>query len=186
MSRTERDADAVGVAWFGDLDPGEQVLVSLAGGKFGYDQLPADALENMLVLSVGRGPEQVERALAARGADPRKVGVVPISGSEVRYDGAMWTSNRVSPMDFTGISIEFTRGFGHLEPGKGVVLVDSASILMMYADVNRVYRLLDSIASSCRERNMAGVYVVDGEAVTADTMNRLIGLFDRVVEEPTR
>lgn len=182
MSESEAPNGTSHIPGFGDIDPGEQVLVSLSGGKFDYGRLPAAGLENLLVLSVGRSPEQVQRALEALDADPRTVGVVPISGSPVRYDGPMWTSNRVSPMDFTGISIEFNRGFGHLEPGKGWVLVDSVSILLMYAEVDRVYRLVDSMVAACRERDVTGVYVVDGDAVTEETMSRLRGLFDRFVE----
>ena len=186
MSKTDRDGETARAVGIGDPEPGTQVLVSHSGGKFSYDRLPASALENLLVLSVGRSPAQVQRILEARGADPGRVGVVPISGSSVQYDGPMWTSNRVSPMDFTGISIEFTRGFGHIEPGNGWVLVDSVSILLMYADVNRVYRLLDSIVGACRERDVTGVYVVDGDAVSEETMNRLRELFDQFVEQPTR
>lgn len=182
MSESETTSWNSHMPGFDDFDPGDQVLVSLAGGTFDYERIPAAALENTLVLSVGRTPKQIQRALEALDADPRRVGVVPISGSPVQYAGPMWTSNRVSPMDFTGISIEFNRGFGHLEPGTGWVVVDSVSILLMYAEVARVYRLLDSMVSACREHDVTGVYVVDGSAVTEDTLNRLRGLFDRFVE----
>lgn len=181
MSRSEDATETDQPTPLGGLDPGDQVLVATTGGKFDYDQLPATALENLLVLSVGRSPKQIQRALEARNANPRRVGVVPISGSSVAYDGPMWTSSRVSPMDFTGISIEFNRGFAHLPPETGWVLVDSVSVLLMYADVNRVYRLVDSMVGACRERGVTGVYVVDENAVTEETMNRFTGLFDRVV-----
>ncbi|AHG04193.1 hypothetical protein HALDL1_11740 [Halobacterium sp. DL1] len=169
----------------GELDgvaAGEQALVALPGTKFKYEMLPERAFENLLVVSIGRSPTQIERALEQRGVPTRNVGVVPITGSSVNYEGPMWTSNRVSPMDFTGISIEFNRGFGHLKPGTGWVLVDSVSILLMYAEVNRVYRLLDSIVGTCRTRDVTGVYTVDGNAVTPETLNRFRGLFDEFVE----
>lgn len=165
-----------------DLAPGEQALVSLSGQKFDYGRLQESAFDNLLVLSVGRNPTQIQRALESLDHDPRSVGVVPVSGSSISYDGPMWTGQRVSPMDFTGISIQFTRGFEHVKPDEGWVLVDSVSILLMYADVDRVYRLLDSIVAACREKNVRGVYVVDGDAVTDETMNRLRGLFDRFEE----
>lgn len=163
-------------------EAGEQHFVSLPGSKFDYGTLPERAFENLLVVSIGRNPRQVERNLKRRGVSPRNVGVVPITGSSVDYDGPMWTSNRVSPMDFTGISIEFNRGFAHLKPGTGWVLVDSVSILLMYAEADRVYRLLDSIAGACRERDVTGVYTADGNAVTDETMNRFRGLYDGFVE----
>jgi hypothetical protein len=164
-----------------DVEPGEQVLISLGGEKFDYGHLPETAFENLLVLSVGRNPRQIERALDSLGVDPRPIGVVPVTGSSITYDGPMWTSNRVSPMDLTGISIEFTRGFEHLHEGRGWVLVDSVSILLMYAEVDRLYRLLDSMVSACRQKEVRGVFVVDADAVAPDTMNRLRSLFDRVV-----
>jgi hypothetical protein len=47
--------------------------------------------------------------------------------------------------------------------------------------VDRVYRLLDSLVNACRQKNVRGLYVVDGEAMAPETMDRLRGLFDRTV-----
>lgn len=165
-----------------DVEAGEQVLVVLDEGKFDYGLLPADALENLFVVSVGRTPDQVESAVRDHGGNPRQVGVVPVLGSETSYDGPLWTANRVGPNDLTGISIEFSRGVGHLTPEKGWLLVDSVSILLMYAGVDRVFRLLDSFTTSCRSRDVRGVYVVSGGAMTDATMSSLRGLFDRVID----
>jgi hypothetical protein len=179
--QTDRPPVAADAAGTLDVEPGEQVLVSLGGEKFDYGRFPETAFENLLVLSVGRNPRQIERALDPLDVNPRSVGVVPVTGSSISYDGPMWTSNRVSPMDLTGISIEFTRGFEHLHEGRGWVLVDSVSILLMYADVDRLYRLLDSMVTACRQKQVRGVFVVDADAVASETMSRLEGLFDRVV-----
>lgn len=164
------------------VESGEQLLVAISGGKFDYGALPEEAFENLLVVSVGREPRKVQQAIENQGADPKRVGVVPVTGSEVEYDGPLWLSNRVGPMDLTGISIEFSRGFGHLTEGKGWVLFDSVSILLMYAGTDRVFRLLDSIAGACRKRDVHGIYVVDKNALTSETMNTLRGLFDRTIE----
>lgn len=164
-----------------DLAAGEQLLVSPPGQKFDYGRLPERSFGNLLVLSVGRNPGQIGRALDRLGVNQQSVGVVPVTGSSLSYDGALWTSNRVSPMDLTGISIEFTRGFEQLQSGEGWVLVDSVSILLMYAEFDRVYRLLDSIVGACRRKNVRGVYVVDTEALTSETMDHLTALFDRTV-----
>lgn len=165
-----------------DLRPGDQALLSLAGRKFDYGRLPESAFDNLLVLSVGRNPRQIQRAIEAQDAEPRSVGVVPVSGSSIDYDGPMWVADRVSPMDFTGISIQFTRAFEHSKPDEGWVLVDSVSILLMYADVERVYRLLDSIVGACRSKDVRGVFVMDRNAVTDETANRLSSLVDTVLE----
>jgi hypothetical protein len=175
----ERPDDPTGLQALG---PGDQALMSLPGQKFDYGRLPESAFGNLLVLSVGRNPGKIQRALEALGANPRSVGVVPVSGSSIDYDGPMWVADRVSPMDFTGISIQFTRAFQHSKPDEGWVLVDSVSILLMYADVDRVYRLLDSIVGACRSKNVRGVFVIDRTAVTDETANRLSSLVDTVLE----
>lgn len=164
------------------VEPGEQVLVTVEGGKFGYDALPDDAFQNLFVVSVGREPRKVQQAIEAQGADPKRVGVVPVTGSEVAYDGPLWLAERVGPMDLTGISIEFSRGFSHLTPGSGWMLFDSVSILLMYAGTERVFRLLDSIASACRGRDVRGIYAVDRNALTSETLNTLRGLVDRTID----
>jgi len=165
-----------------DIEPGEQVLVTIEGGKFGYGALPAVAFENLFVVSVGREPRKVQQAIEAQGADPKRVGVVPVTGASVEYDGPLWLADRVGPMDLTGISIEFSRGFSHLTPGSGWMLFDSVSILLMYAGPERVFRLLDSIASACRGRDVRGIYVVDRNALTNETLNTLRGLADRTID----
>lgn len=164
-----------------DIEPGEQCLVTLSGGKFDYAHLPDTAFENLFLVSVGREPRKIQQIVEQRGANPRQVGVVPVTGSPVDYDGPLWLANRVGPMDLTGISIEFSRGFGHLTTGRGWMVFDSVSILMMYAGSDRVFKLLDSIAGACRTRDVRGLYVVDMSALAPETMNSLQGLFDRTI-----
>lgn len=165
-----------------DVQGGEQLLIALDGGKFDYGWLPSEAFENLFVVSVGREPRKIQQAVEQQGANPRRVGVVPVTGSPVDYDGPLWLANRVGPMDLTGISIEFSRGFSHLTTGEGWMVLDSVSILLMYAGTDRVFRLLDSIASACRSRDLRGLYVVDKKALTPETMNTLRGLFDSTIE----
>lgn len=164
-----------------DVEPGEQCLVARSGGKFDYDHLPDAAFENLFIVSVGREPRKIQQIVERRGANPRQIGVVPVTGSPVDYDGSLWLANRVGPMDLTGISIEFSRGFGHLTAGRGWMVFDSVSILLMYAGTERVFKLLDSIASACRTRDVRGIYVVDQSALAPETMNSLRGLFDRTI-----
>lgn len=94
----------------------------------------------------------------------------------------MWVNERVSPMEFTGISMQFTRAFEHCKPDEGWVLVDNVSILLMYAEVDRVHPLLDSIVGACCANNVPGVFVIDRIAVTDETANRLASLVDVVLD----
>lgn len=165
-----------------DIGTGEQCLIARSGGKFEYAHLPEAAFENLFIVSVGREPRKLQQIVEHRGANPRSIGVVPVTGTSVDYDGPLWLANRVGPMDLTGISIEFSRGFGHLTPGRGWMVFDSVSILLMYAGTERVFKLLDSIAGVCRTRDIRGIYVVDQDALAPETMNSLHGLFDRTIE----
>lgn len=103
-----------------DVQGGEQLLIALDGGKFDYGWLPSEAFENLFVVSVGREPRKIQQAVEQQGANPRRVGVVPVTGSPVDYDGPLWLANRVGPMDLTGISIEFSRGVQSSDHGRGM------------------------------------------------------------------
>lgn len=165
------------------LDPGEQALLTQATKDPPFDRLPPNAFDNLLVVSTALSPATIEQRLEANGHDPSSVGVVPITATEFRYDGPLWVSRRVAPSDLTGISIEVSRGFSHLEPARGWLTFDSISTLLMYADEERVYRLLAWLASNGRQSDIRGVFVLARTMLSDRTYNRLEGLWDTVVGE---
>jgi len=161
-----------------DASQGEQILATIPHSRASLDTLPDRAFENLLVVSTGAGPAKIERAVERLGHDPRRVGVVPVLGSEVSYDGPLWVAERTSPSDFTGLSIRFSKAAAHLRSGTGWVCVDSVSTLYMYADERRVYRLVQSLASTLREHDVTGVFRVAPGTVEGQTREQLRGLFD--------
>jgi len=167
------------------VDPGEQVLVTVGHGDSALDVVPRRAFENLLVISTGAGPATVERVVERRGGDPRRVGVVPVLGSPFSYDGPLWVAERTGPSDFTGLSIRFSEAAGHLVPGTGWVCLDSLSTLYMYADERRVYRLVQSMTAALRERDVTGVFRVAPGTVDDETRGQLLGLFDDAVRMET-
>lgn len=188
LAASERDAGAEAA---GDhaaidavsVDPGQQVLLAVPSMRNPLEELPDAAFGNLLVATV-RPPSKVERLVERRGLNPRSVGVVPLSNSPVDYDGPLWTSQRVSPTDLTGISIEVSRGTQYLRRGEGWFVFDNIHALLMYGDERRVYRLLDSLRSSMTDREIRGLYAVV-RSTMGEEYERYRSLFDDEIDRTT-
>jgi hypothetical protein len=152
---------------------GSQALVLIPSLQSPLELLPAEAFDNLLVVSTTRSPKQVEQLVREAGGDPNTVGVVPVSGSSTDYDGPCWTTSAVHPNDLTGIYDRFERGLEHVKPGEGWVVVDNVNVLLMYAQRTSVLNFLDSIATGARRRNAAGVFAMVRDAVTDETHGRV-------------
>lgn len=159
------------------LEPGEQALVSVPSMGSPLSSLPDDAFDNLLVVSASASPRKVESVVSRRGGNPSAVGVIPVTGSPSEYDGPLWTTDPVDPSDLTGISIRLSTAMEYVMSG-GWVVFDNVNILLMYGREEQVYRLLDSVAGSVRDRNARGAYCTVREAITDETFERLSGLFD--------
>jgi hypothetical protein len=164
-----------------DITPGEATLLRLSSRASAVEELPRDAYENLLVVTVD-APERIEKAVRDGGGDPENVGIVPVSASPVRYDGPCWTADRVSPSDLTGISIQFSRGERYLREGAGWVVVDGLGTLLMYTEEEKLYRLFSHLISRARERRFRHVTGVDPDVLTSETLARFQGLHDRSIE----
>jgi len=160
------------------VDPGVQSLLGVPSMRSPLEHLPDAAFENLLVISVTRSPNTVERTVRAMGGDPAKVGVVPVSGSPVDYDGPLWTADVVGPTNLTGINVRFTNAMRHVKPGSGWVVFDNVNVLLMYAQSDSVYQLLSAVTTETRKRQIRGVYALVREAVTDSTHATFRELFD--------
>jgi hypothetical protein len=165
-----------------DLSAGEQALLLRTGSGSLLQYLPDRAFENLLVVSAGPQPAEIEAVIRRRSLSPRSVGVVPISGFDLGYDGPLWTTARVSANDLTGISIRVSQGFEHLNPGRGWLVFDSVTTLLMYADADRVFRLVDWLVRQCRSNEVTGVWSVQGGVVVEQELARYRGLCSSVHE----
>lgn len=170
------DGDAIRTA------PGEQTLALVESMATPIDGLPREAFENLLVVSAARPPGRVEAAVRRADADPATVGVVPVSGSPVDYDGPLWTASVVSPTDLTGIEMRFTDAMRHVKPDEGWVLFDNVNVLLMYAQSSNVYRLVSSLTGQARERGAHGVFALVRDAVSEETHSQFRSLFDAEVD----
>jgi len=163
------------------IEPGTQLLVSLSSMQRPFSLLPTSLSGNLLIVS-SKAPATVERALRDRGIDPATAGLVPITGSEVEYGGALWTSDPVVPDDLTGLSMRFTSALDALEPGHGWVLFESLNALAMYAQTDRVCRCFDHLAERTRDRNLRGIYAVVADALDEEAYNSFERSVDRTLD----
>jgi KaiC/GvpD/RAD55 family RecA-like ATPase len=140
------------------------------------------------VLVTSRDPaeeivEEYEAALDDRSAFLHIVDCVSTqSGSATAAAGVHHVS---SPGDLTGIGIEFSgvaedaaeAGFDRLRVG-----FDSLSPLLMYVDLQRLFRFLHVFTSQIQSQGWLGVFSVDPESHDAQTVNTISQLFDGVLE----
>lgn len=164
-----------------DAEPGQQTLVPIENMSSVVDHLPLTAFDNLLIVSPN-APSRVERAIKRRGGDPSKCGMIPITGSKTEYEGPLWTSSPVSPSDLTGLSMRYSRAMQHVSSENGWFCFDNLQLLLMYADERDVHRLLSEMANRTRGRDVRGVYSVARDAVSDDTYEQLVSVFDDVID----
>ncbi|MDH5020860.1 RAD55 family ATPase [Halobacterium rubrum] len=104
------------------------------------------------------------------------------SGSATAAQGVHHVS---SPGDLTGIGIEFS-GVAEAAGEAGVdrlrVGFDSLSPLLMYVDIQRLFRFLHVFTSQIQSQGWLGVFAVDPESHDDQTINTISQLFDGVLE----
>ncbi|GAD52975.1 hypothetical protein MBEHAL_1735 [Halarchaeum acidiphilum MH1-52-1] len=164
-----------------EVEAGAQVLVTLSPHASTLDRLPDAAFRNLLVIQTNALPGETERAVRERGLDPDRVGVIPVTGSTVRYDGPLWVADRVSPGDLTGLSIAFSNALRYVREG-GWVAFDDLATLSMYADADSLQRFVSSLATAARETGATGTYGVTDGVLDESDVAGLLGSMDARVE----
>jgi KaiC/GvpD/RAD55 family RecA-like ATPase len=187
-----------------EVEQGSNLLLSGAA-LTGKKQLAFDILasgvrdgEGAIVVSNTDGAKRVfesfegrvdytERPVAVVDCVTRQQGV-----SEARDDAQVrYTS---SPVDMTGVGIKFSELLEEFYERQGVernrVFLDSLSTLLMYSDLQTVFRFLHVFTGRVQSVDGLGLYAIDSSAHDDKTMNTLKQLFDGVIEthedgEPT-
>jgi KaiC/GvpD/RAD55 family RecA-like ATPase len=120
--------------------------------------------------------------------DTADVGIVDCvtkqqGGSNVEDDRRVKFAS--SPVDMTGIGIklsEFLEEFyevrGHQ---RNRILLHSVSTLLMYSDLQTVFRFLHVFTGRIQSADALGLYVIDSTAHDEQTMNTLKQLFDGII-----
>ena len=90
-----------------------------------------------------------------------------------------------SPVDMTGIGIKFSEFVERFYTQRGLhenrVMLDSLSTLLMYSDLQTVFRFMHVFTSRIENADALGVHVMESTAHDAETMNTLKQLFDGIV-----
>ena len=91
-----------------------------------------------------------------------------------------------SPVDMTGIGIklsEFLQEFYEVRNlTENRILLHSISTLLMYSNLQTVFRFLHVFTGRVQSADALGIYVIDSTAHDDQTMNTLKQLFDGVIE----
>jgi KaiC/GvpD/RAD55 family RecA-like ATPase len=184
------------------VDPGRNVLISgppMTGKqKLGFQVLAHGSArdEGAIVVTTKDSAERVrERYTDYVGVDgktesetepfgvvdcvSRQQGMSDTEGTEtVRYAS--------SPVDLTGIGIELSELLQGFYRDRGIednrVLLHSLSTLLMYSDLETVFRFLHVFTGRVQSVDGLGLYVVDDTAHDEQTMSTLKQLFDSAIE----
>jgi len=91
-----------------------------------------------------------------------------------------------SPEDMTGIGIKFSEFVEEFSEKRGVeqirVMVDSLSTLLLYSNLQTVFRFMHVFTSRMESADAVGLHVMDATAHDVETMNTLKQLFGEIVE----
>lgn len=154
------------------LAPGMQAIAPVSADADPLSALPPQAYRNLLVISTRQTPNRVEATLRRLDHDATNVGVIPVSAAPTDYDGPLWTTEPVQPADLTGIAIRTSEAIRYLEPGRGWVLLDALTLLLMYADESRVHRFTNALMRNLASMNVRGIYCLCPDAVEERTVER--------------
>lgn len=90
-----------------------------------------------------------------------------------------------SPVDMTGIGIKFSEFveefYSEREIRQNRVVLDSLSTLLVYSDLQTVFRFMHVFTSRIEDADALGVYLIESTAHDSETMNTMKQLFDGVV-----
>lgn len=180
----------------GHIKPGTNLLVigpPLAGKReLGLDIVAAMTGEGngaIIVTTKNTSPRLLEE-LEERDIDPDSIplGIVDCVSKQqgvhdvVDSDFVRYTS---SPTDMTGIGIHFSTFIGEFvtdrQLSQNLVLLDSLSSLLMYSNLETVFRFLHVFTGRIQSTNALGLYLINASTHHEKTINTLKLLFDGLI-----
>jgi KaiC/GvpD/RAD55 family RecA-like ATPase len=179
-----------------EVDPGTNILLTgppLSGKRsIMMDILAAgtERDEGAIVVTTKDGADRVlrdyEKRIAYEGEPVAVVDCVTRQqGGETRESDRIKYAS--SPVDMTGIGIklsEFLQAFGDRGIEQNRVMVHSLSTLLMYSDLQTVFRFLHVFTGRIQSVNGLGLFSIDSTAHEDQAMNTIKQLFDGIVTVP--
>jgi KaiC/GvpD/RAD55 family RecA-like ATPase len=178
-----------------ELDPGTNVLIEgppMSGKRqLGFRILEAGARNgegSIFVTTKDNADRVAEDFTELVGDVDPVVGVVDCvtkqqgMGSTTESELVRYAS---SPVDLTGIGIELSELLRALYQKRGLtrnrILLHSLSTLLMYSDLQTVFRFLHVFTGRVQSADALGVFVIDSSAHDEQTVSTLKQLFDGIV-----
>jgi KaiC/GvpD/RAD55 family RecA-like ATPase len=179
-----------------EVEPGTNILLTgppLSGKRsIMMDVLAAgtDRDEGAIVVTTKDGADRVLRDYEKRTPyEGKPVAVVDCvtrqQGGETRESDRIKYAS--SPVDMTGIGIklsEFLQAFGDRGIERNRVMVHSLSTLLMYSDLQTVFRFLHVFTGRVQSVDGLGLFSIDSTAHEDQAMNTLKQLFDGIITVP--
>ncbi|RLM70714.1 recombinase RecA [Halorubrum sp. Atlit-8R] len=179
-----------------EVEPGTNILLTgppLSGKRsIMMDVLAAgtDRDEGAIVVTTKDGADRVLRDYEKRTPyEGKPVAVVDCvtrqQGGETRESDRIKYAS--SPVDMTGIGIklsEFLQAFGDRGIERNRVMVHSLSTLLMYSDLQTVFRFLHVFTGRVQSVDGLGLFSIDSTAHDDQAMNTLKQLFDGIITVP--
>ena len=185
-----------------DVDPDAEITAGsnllVAGPPMtGKRRLALDILaegttggDGAIIVTTKDSAEKVLEDYATRVPDLESypVGVVDCvtqqrGGSDVEDDERIKYAS--SPVDMTGIGIKLSEFLEVFYEQRGIrqnrILLHSISTLLMYSNLQTVFRFLHVFTGRVQSADALGLYVIDSTAHDDQTMNTLRQLFDGVI-----
>ncbi|MFB6307812.1 MAG: RAD55 family ATPase [Haloarculaceae archaeon] len=145
--------------------------------------------EGSIIVTTRDGAERVRADYESLlDADSGPIGIVDCvtkhQGQPLRdTDEIKYTS---SPVDMTGIGIRFSEFMETFHEEQNVernrVLLDSLTTLLLYSNLQTVFRFIHVFTSRISTPDALGIYLIESTAHDQETMSTLRQLFDAVVE----
>ncbi|MFC6726056.1 RAD55 family ATPase [Halobium palmae] len=174
-----------------DVSPGSSVLVAgppMSGKQNLQLRLVAELGERRILVSTEDSAEEVRSGFEAVAGDvvDDEFGVVDcVSARSADVTDSEFVKYAPSAENLTAIGVKFTDlAETFRERGDSPVSVgfDSLSTLLMYFDVQRVYRFVRVFAGQIEDSNWTGVCTVGSTMHDEQTLHTLYDPFDAVIE----
>ncbi len=175
-----------------EVSPGTNLLVAgppMTGKRrLTFDVLAQGTGDGVIIVTTkSTGKQVLSEYESRRAGSDSPVGIVDCVSKQQgmnpgRIDGIEFAS---SPVDMTGIGIklsEFLQRFYDSGSRSNRIAFDSLSTLLMYSNLQTVFRFLHVFTGRVQSAEALGLFVIDSSAHDAKTMSTLRQLFDGEIE----
>ncbi|MFB6252973.1 MAG: RAD55 family ATPase [Halobacteriaceae archaeon] len=145
--------------------------------------------EGTIIVTTKEGASQIEDEFFGRLDDEPQLGIIDGVTRQQGMEDPEETNLRrytSSPVDLTGIGIELSELLEYFHQNQDItanrVLLDSLSTLLMYSNLQTVFRFLHVFTGRIQSANALGLYTIDDSAHDDQTMSTIQQLFDGAIE----